>query len=174
VRIAAQINCLHEIFFNAAIESVKQLDLYFDQYKKPLGPLHGVPISLKDTIHVQGVHTSMGYIGWLGTFQGKRDDGREKAYESAIVKDLRALGAILYVKTSVPQGSFSTETKNHIIGHTPNPKNRNLVVGGSSGGEGGLLALRGSVLGLGTDIGGSVRTPAGWNGCFGLRPSTGR
>jgi amidase len=48
------------------------------------------------------------------------------------------------------------------------------VVGGSSGGKGGLLALRGSVLGLGTDIGSSVRTPAGWNGCFGLRPSTGR
>jgi amidase len=114
----------------------------------------------------------MGYIGWLGTFEGNFHTG--KFNESQIVKYLRSLGAVLYVQTSVPQGSFSGETINHIIGNTPNPKNRNLVVDGSSGGEGGLLALGGSVIGLGTDIGGSIRAPAGWNGCFGLRPSTGR
>ncbi|KAL2819569.1 amidase signature domain-containing protein [Aspergillus cavernicola] len=168
------INCLHEIFFQAAIEDAKILDHYYDKNKKPYGSLHGLPISLKDSIHIKGVGASMGYVGWLDTFEGKRNTGREKVHESEIVKHLRALGAILYVKTSVPQGSFSGETVNHIIEHTPNPQNRNLVVGGSSGGEGGLLALRGSPIGLGTDIGGSIRVPAGWNGCYGLRPSTGR
>lgn len=116
----------------------------------------------------------MGYVGWLGTFEGRHDTGKQKIHESEVVKTLRALGAVLYVKTSVPQGSFAGETVNHIINHTPNPKNRNLVVGGSSGGEGGLLALKGSPIGLGTDIGGSIRVPAGWNNCYGLRPSTGR
>lgn len=108
----------------------------------------------------------MGYIGWLGKSRPEK--------ESQIVTDLRSLGAIIYVKTSVPQGSLSAETSNNIIGYTPNPVNRQLTVGGSSGGEGGLLALRGSSVGLGTDIGGSIRIPAGWNGCYGLRPSTGR
>jgi Asp-tRNA(Asn)/Glu-tRNA(Gln) amidotransferase A subunit family amidase len=60
----------------------------------------------------------------LGTLQGKKDDGREKAYE--IVQSARIFGAILYVKTSVPRWSFSTETNNHIIGLTTNPKNRIL------------------------------------------------
>ncbi|KAF9885842.1 Acetamidase [Aspergillus nanangensis] len=160
------INCLHEIFFQAAIENARKLDRYFDQWKKPYGPLHGLPVSLKDSINVQDVNTSMGYIGWL--------NNPPNVSESEIVKELRALGAILYVKTSVPQGSFSGETTNHIIGRTDNPHNRHLVVGGSSGGEGGLLALGGSPVGFGTDIGGSIRVPAGWNGCYGLRPSTGR
>ncbi|KAL4864211.1 hypothetical protein BDV12DRAFT_189085 [Aspergillus spectabilis] len=168
------ISCLHEIFFQAAIEDARILDAYYDKNKKPYGPLHGLPVSLKDSIHVKDVETSMGYVGWLGTFEGKKGTGRERVPESEIVKHLRALGAILYVKTSVPQGSFSGETVNHIIGQTPNPHNRKLVVGGSSGGEGGLIALRGSPIGLGTDIGGSIRVPAGWNDCYGLRPSTGR
>nr|POE49004.1 acetamidase [Quercus suber] len=66
------------------------------------------------------------------------------------------------------------ETVNNIVGYTLNPKNRNLSCGGSSGGEGALIGVRGSPLGLGTDIGGSIRIPAGFNGLYGLRPSTGR
>lgn len=152
--------------FASALQSASELDAYFAEHKKPMGPLHGLPISLKDAIHVKGVDTSLGYVGWLGKSQPEK--------ESQIVTDLRSLGAIIYVKTSVPQGSSSIDTRNNIIGYTPNPLNRHLTVGGSSGGEGGLLALRGSSVGLGTDIGGSIRVPAGWNGCYGLRPSTGR
>ncbi|KAL2865945.1 amidase signature domain-containing protein [Aspergillus lucknowensis] len=172
------INCLHEIFFDAAIDSARSLDEYYGNHRKPRGPLHGLPISLKDTIHVEGVQTSMGIVGWLDTVEGQsrgpHPEHTKRGYSSLIVQNLQGLGAIPYVKTSVPQGSFSGETTNHIIGHTPNPANRNLVVGGSSGGEGGLLALYGSPLGLGTDIGGSIRVPAAFNECFGLKPSTGR
>ncbi|KAL3483066.1 putative general amidase GmdA [Aspergillus germanicus] len=168
------INCLHEIFFDAAIQDAKSLDAYFAKHGKPIGPLHGLPISLKDTTHVSNVDTTMGIVGWLDTFEGKPLPKTTPRLESTIVTHLRTLGAIPYVKTSVPQGSFAGETTNHIIGHTPNPFNPNLVVGGSSGGEGGLLALYGSPIGLGTDIGGSIRLPASFNGCYGLKPSTGR
>ena len=69
---------------------------------------------------------------------------------------------------------MSGETVNNIIGYTWNPKNRNLSSGGSSGGEGALIGLRGSPLGFGTDIGGSIRIPAAFNGLYGIRPSSGR
>lgn len=91
-----------------------------------------------------------------------------------MVKELRSLGAILFCKTSVPPTLMSGETVNNIIGYTWNPKNRNLSAGGSSGGEGALIGLKGSPVGLGTDIGGSVRIPAGFCGLYGLRPSSGR
>jgi amidase len=66
------------------------------------------------------------------------------------------------------------ETVNNIIGYTWNPKNRNLACGGSSGGEGALIGLKGSPVGFGTDIGGSIRIPAAFNGLYGIRPSSGR
>ena len=116
----------------------------------------------------------MGYVGWLGTFEGKKDDSKSKKYESEMVRELRALGAVLYCKSSVPHTLMSGETINNIIGYTWNPKNRNLCSGGSSGGEGALIGLKGSPAGFGTDIGGSVRIPAGFNGLFGIRPSAGR
>ncbi|KAK4691609.1 hypothetical protein P7C71_g5424, partial [Lecanoromycetidae sp. Uapishka_2] len=61
-------NCLHETFFDAAIDDAKRLDKYYAQHGGPIGPLHGLPISLKDQFHVKGVETTMGYIGWIGTF----------------------------------------------------------------------------------------------------------
>lgn len=91
-----------------------------------------------------------------------------------MVKELRALGAILYCKTSVPHTLMAGETVNNIIGYTWNPKNRNLACGGSSGGEGALIGLKGSPVGFGTDIGGSIRIPAAFNGLYGIRPSSGR
>jgi amidase len=103
----------------------------------------------------------MGYVGWLGTFEGIKDDPRKGKFESEMVRELRECGAVLYCKTSVPHTLMSGETVNNIIG-------------GSSGGEGALIGFRGSPVGLGTDIGGSVRIPAGFNGLYGLRPSSGR
>ena len=166
--------CLHEIFFETAIEDAKKLDKYFAEHKAPIGPLHGLPVSLKDQFHVKGVETSMGYTGWISTFEGKKGTKREKVFESEMVKELRGLGAILYCKTSVPHSLMSGETVNNIIGWTMNPKNRHLSCGGSSGGEGALIGLRGSPIGFGTDIGGSIRIPAAFNGIYGLRPSSGR
>lgn len=139
-----------------------------------MGPLHGLPISLKDQFHVKGVETTMGYVGWINTYQGLRDDPRQANGESELVRELRNLGTVLYCKTSVPTTLMAPETVNNIIGYTWNPKNRLLSCGGSSGGEGALIALRGSPGGFGTDIGGSVRIPAGFNFLYGLRPSAGR
>jgi amidase len=165
---------LHEIFFDAAIKDAEKLDDYLEKNGKPVGPLHGLPVSLKDQFHVKGVETTMGYVGWLGTFEGQKGTGKEKVFESLLVRELRELGAVLYVKTSVPQTLVSGETFNNFIGYTNNPKNRLLAAGGSSGGEGALIALKGSPLGFGTDIAGSVRMPASANGIYGLKPSTSR
>lgn len=133
-----------------------------------------MPISLKDQFHVKDVETTMGYVGWIGTFESRKDDPKYKTYESEMVRSLRELGAILYCKTSVPHTLMSGETVNNIIGYTWNPRNRYLCSGGSSGGEGALIGLRGSPVGLGTDIGGSIRIPAAFNGLYGIRPSAGR
>ncbi|KAF1972622.1 amidase [Bimuria novae-zelandiae CBS 107.79] len=168
------LNCLHEVFFDAAIESARALDAYFAEHGRPTGPLHGLPVSLKDQFHVKDVETTMGYVGWIGTFEGKTGTGKEKVHESEMVRELRSLGAVLYCKTSVPHTLMSGETMNNIIGYTFNPKNRNLTAGGSSGGEGALIGIRGSPVGFGTDIGGSIRIPAAFNGLYGIRPSTGR
>ncbi|KAF1911928.1 amidase signature domain-containing protein [Ampelomyces quisqualis] len=168
------LNCLHEIFFDAAIQDAKNLDAYYQVHKRTKGPLHGVPVSLKDQFHVKGVETTMGYVGWIGTFEGQKGTGKEKVFESEMVTILRNAGAVLFCKTSVPHTLMSGETVNNIIGYTLNPKNRRLTAGGSSGGEGALIGIRGSPLGLGSDIGGSIRIPAAFNGLYGLRPSTGR
>jgi amidase len=145
------LGCLHEIFFDAAIKDAEELDKYYAKHKKPIGPLHGLPVSLKDQFHVKGVETHMGYVGWIGTFQGKKGTGKEKQFESEMVRELRQLGAILYVKTSVPHTLMAGETVNNIIGWTKNAKNRNLSSGGSSGGEGSLIGFRGSPVGFGTE-----------------------
>src|SRR6195952_794927 len=141
---------------------------------KPLGLLHGLPVSLKDQFHVRNVETTMGYVGWIGTFQGKKYEPKHQTFESELVRELRQLGAILYVKTAVPHTLMCGETVNNIIGYTENPRNRYLSSGGSSGGEGALIGAHGSVVGFGTDIGGSIRIPAAFNGLYGLRPSAGR
>lgn len=168
-------HCLHETAFPAALEAAAALDLHFSQTKKPLGPLHGLPVSLKDQFHVRGLETSMGYVGWLGTFEGRSPHPNYPiTTESVMVDELRRLGAVVYVKTSVPHTLMCGETVNNIIGYTLSPTNRLLSCGGSSGGEGALIALKGSPCGFGTDIGGSIRIPAAFNGIYGVRPSSGR
>ena len=91
-----------------------------------------------------------------------------------MVRELRNLGAVLYCKTSVPHTLMAGETMNNIIGYVWNPTNRKLAVGGSSGGESALISLKGSPIGFGTDIAGSIRVPAAFNGLYGIRPSHGR
>lgn len=90
------------------------------------------------------------------------------------MRALRRAGAVLFVKTAVPTSMLMGETTSNIGGATRNPRNRLLSAGGASGGEGALLACRGSPAGWGSDIAGSVRIPAAFNGLCGLRPSYGR
>ncbi|KAL5589039.1 hypothetical protein FOBRF1_015567 [Fusarium oxysporum] len=166
-------NCLHEIFFDQALERARYLDDYFAKHGTTLGPLHGLPISLKDQFHVKGVDTTMGYVGWIGGNLGI-DPGKTHTVESQIVTELLSLGAVLYCKTSLPQTLLFGETKNNIIGQTLNPINQNLSCGGSSGGEAALMALGGSLVGVGTDIGGSLRIPAGFCGIYSIKPTSNR
>ena len=95
-------------------------------------------------------------------------------YNATLVDILRKLGAVLYVKTNVPTAMMIAESVNNVFGRTVNPLNRKLTSGGSSGGESALIAFGGSPLGIGTDIGGSLRIPAACTGIFTLRPSFGR
>ncbi|KAF5388559.1 hypothetical protein D9757_004595 [Collybiopsis confluens] len=158
-------NCLTEIFIERALGRAAELDEYLKSTGNVRGPLHGLPVSLKDQINVEGLESCMGYISWIGQF----------AERNAVVADiLEEAGAILFVKTNIPQTLMWPETFNHVFGRTSNPYNRSLTCGGSSGGEGTLVAMRGSPLGVGSDIGGSVRIPAAFCGTYGLRPSYGR
>jgi hypothetical protein len=88
-------NCLTEIFFEEGMQRAEELDKYFAEHGKPFGPLHGVPVSIKDHIKVKGHDTSSGYIDWVW---------KKKADKDAVVVDiLRKAGAIIYVKTANPQ-----------------------------------------------------------------------
>ena len=107
----------------------------------------------------------MGYVAWIGIY----DEGN-----SVLVDLLLKAGAVFYVKTSVPQSLMVCETINNIIGRTVNPRNKNWSCGGSSGGEGAMVGFRGGIIGVGTDIGGSIRIPSAFNFLYGLRPSHGR
>jgi len=160
------VNCLAEIFFIQALERAHYLDDYYKSTGgKTIGPLHGIPISLKDQFNIKGIETAMGYIGYLGHIE---------EYNSIIVDKILSLGAVLYVKTALPQTIMMGITQSQLLGNTLNPLNRELSCGGSSGGEGSLIAMKGSICGLGTDIGGSVRFPSAVNGIYGLKPSDGR
>ncbi|KAI9778891.1 MAG: hypothetical protein M1839_007854 [Geoglossum umbratile] len=109
--IAHQINsCLHEILFDQALERARELDEYFSKHKATKGPLHGLPVSLKDQFHVKGVDTTMGYVGWIGTYEGSKDPSKVHKVESQVVGELLSLGAVIYCKTSLPQTLLAKET----------------------------------------------------------------
>lgn len=91
--------------------------------------------------------------------------------ETVLVSILAKLGAVFYVKTAVPVAMMMMETISNVWGETNGAYHSGTSSGGSSGGEGVLLAMRGSPLGVGTDIGGSIRIPSSFNGLFGLKPT---
>lgn len=151
--------------FEEAIAHAEALDEYQRVNGKTRGPLHGLPISVKEHIRLNGSRTTCGLITWANA--GDSED-------ALIVKIFREQGAIFHVKTTNPQTLMSLETNSNLFGRTLNPHNTDLTSGGSSGGEAALLAMRGSLLGIGTDIGGSIRVPSAACGVYGLKPSIGR
>ncbi|KAL7941727.1 amidase signature domain-containing protein [Trichoderma barbatum] len=154
-------NCLTEWFMDEAIERAKYLDEYLKSTGKTIGPLHGVPISIKEHLPVAGRHSGVG-------FYDTRVKDKEDCHMVAI---LREAGAVFYCKTNQPQGVMHLETDSS-WGRTLNPHNIGLTPGGSTGGEAALLAMRGSVLGIGSDIGGSIRAPSGFCGIYGFKPTS--
>lgn len=152
-----------EVFFDAALRQAKFLDDYQRDNKKVIGPLHGLPISLKDSFFLPGMPSSIGLANLA----------REPAKSiTPLAKIMSDLGAIFYVKTNVPMAMAMCETINRIWGETVNPWG--FSPGGSSGGEGCIVSMKGSPLGIGTDLGGSVRLPSGFCGLYGFKPSAKR
>ncbi|KAA8648439.1 uncharacterized protein ATNIH1004_004324 [Aspergillus tanneri] len=158
-------NCIYELLPDRALARAKELDDFFAQHGKPTGPLHGLPISVKAHIGISGKDNSAGFVGWVG---------RTSPDDANIVKILLEAGAVVYARTTEPQGLMALETCSNITGNTLNPHNTALSSGGSSGGESALQALHGSPLGIGSDIGGSIRSPAANCGLYGLKPTAGR
>jgi amidase len=151
--------------FDSALERAAELDTYIAEHRKPIGPLHGLPISVKEHVYLKGTPATSGFVAWA-------DD--VSLVDALIVKCLRESGAVFHVKTTNPQTLMMIETNSPLYGETTNPHNTSLTPGGSSGGEGALIAMRGSILGIGTDIGGSIRVPAAFSGIYGLKPSVNR
>ncbi|KAI0406649.1 amidase [Xylaria palmicola] len=159
------VNCLSETCFDRAIETARALDERLARGLGPAGPFHGLPISLKDNFNLRGLDSTVGFTALVGD-PATRD--------AELVGLLVSAGAVPYVKTNVPTAMMIAESVNNTFGRTVSPLNRNLTSGGSSGGESALIAFGGSPLGVGTDIGGSLRIPAACTGLFTLRPSFGR
>jgi amidase len=157
-------NCLTEICFLEAIKAASELDEQFKKTGKPIGPLHGVPMTLKECFHVKGFDASDGYISRCFS---------PSAYDSYLTQILRSAGALIIAKTNNPQTMLVAESHNNVFGRALNPVVSHLTCGGSSGGEGSVQAFRGSAMGVGTDVGGSIRIPAAANGVYGFKPSYG-
>lgn len=135
------------------------------------GPLHGLPFSLKECFQLQGTDATAG----LGKFKSQDSVVDHTPTRNApLIDALLDAGAVPLAKTNVPQLMYSFECENPVYGRTSTPSSVHFIPGGSSGGEAALIASGGSVVGIGTDIGGSCRTPAHMSGCCGIKPARNR
>lgn len=129
------------------------------------GPLHGVPMTIKDNLDTAGVISTGGTTG-RAAYVPARD--------ATVVARLRAAGAILLGKTNTPELTLAFETDNLIHGRTSNPYDLRATSGGSSGGAAAIIAAGGAPFDIGSDTGGSIRLPAHFCGIAGIKPTSGR
>jgi len=129
-----------------------------------IGPLHGIPLTTKDTIATRGIRTTSGS-------RLRADDVPQN--DAPVIARLKAAGAIILGKTNVPEMAIPYETNNPVFGRTNNPYDLSRTPGGSSGGEAAAIAARLSPAGIGSDLAGSVRVPAHFCGIAALKPTTG-
>ncbi|KAG7694673.1 hypothetical protein KL951_003850 [Ogataea haglerorum] len=155
-------NCAMELFLDEGLKRAEELDAYYKKTGQTVGPLHGLPVSLKEHYNYKGKVTH-------GACVSKIENVTENW--CLTVEVLLEAGAVFYIRTTEPQTLMHLCSNNNITGLCRNPSNTALTTGGSSSGEGALVAMRGSVFGLGSDIGGSIRCPAAFCGVFGLRPT---
>jgi amidase len=147
-----------------ALQRAKEADAALAK-AKPLGPLHGLPLTVKDAFDTAGVRSTGG------------TKGRENYVPSTnapTVERLLAAGAILIGKTNTPELTLFYDTDNLVFGKTFNPYDLSCSPGGSSGGSAAIVAAGGSPLDLGSDTGGSIRLPVHFCGVSGIKPTTGR
>jgi len=148
--------------FESALAEAKACDAK-QQSGEALPPLHGVPVTIKECFAVKDTPSTIG----LTTRRNKID-----AEDSLLVKRLREAGCVLLGKTNVPQLMIWHEADNPVYGRTNHPYDLERSPGGSSGGEGAIIGAGGSPLGLGSDLGGSIRLPCHWCGVVGIKPTS--
>ncbi|XP_034270894.1 fatty-acid amide hydrolase 1 [Pantherophis guttatus] len=159
LEVTQEVNCVTD-FLHGCEEQLQDL-----KKQKEKGLLYGIPVSIKEHIGYKGHISTCGLVQYLG---------KVEADDSVIVKVLKKQGAIPFVKTNIPQSMINYDCSNLIFGQTRNPLNHKKSPGGSSGGEGALIAGGGSLLGFGTDIAGSIRLPSSFCGLCGLKPTGSR
>lgn len=162
--IATQLlNCCTEILGDEAIARAKELDNILQKTGKTVGPLHGLPMSFKEHIMMKGKSSHVSYVAWIGDIS---------TTHSLIFDVMLEAGVVPICRTPQPQSVMHLETNSNIYGHTVNPYHRKRTPGGSSGGESATIAFRGSPIGVGSDIGGSIRGPAALCGLYGFKPTS--
>ncbi len=159
-----QLNAVVQLTADTALTQARQADVALARGEIK-GPLHGVPITIKDSFDTEGVISTAGTKG-RASYVPQQD--------ATAVARMRAAGAILLGKTNLPELSLAYESNNLIYGRTNNPYDLSRTPGGSSGGESAIIAAGGSPLGLGTDGFGSIRIPSHFCGIAGLKPTSGR
>ncbi|KAL1888401.1 hypothetical protein Sste5346_009609 [Sporothrix stenoceras] len=159
------LNCATDIFFEEALAIAREHDAFRVKKGTTKGPLHGLPISVKDVFDMKGKINTAGLVSRID---------RVATADCQLVAILQDAGAIPFVRTNISQACQLVESINNVYGTVLNPWNRALSAGGSSGGEGALVAFRGSPFGIGTDGGGSLRLPAAWTGVYTIKPTAAR
>ncbi len=157
------INAVVDALPEQAMEAARAADAALRR-TGPLGPLHGVPVTVKINVDYGGRATTNGVVAYKDLIAP--EDG-------SVVRNLKAAGAVIIGRTNTPCYSMRGFTSNDLHGHTKNPHDPALTPGGSSGGAGAATAAGIGAMGHGNDIGGSVRYPAYCNALYGLRPTAG-
>jgi amidase len=158
------LNAVVQLAADSALSQARHADAALAR-GKCTGPLHGVPITVKDNLATADLVSTAGTPA-LRAYRPPRD--------ATVVARLRAAGAIVVGKTNMPELGLAHETDNVLYGRTTNPYDVARTVGGSTGGEAAIIAAGGSLLGLGNDMASSLRLPAHFCGVTALKPTAGR
>lgn len=158
------LNALVIKLYNDALKQADKADEMFRQGKR-MGKLHGLPFTIKECLDFEGTPSTLGVIRRRRDIRSNTDD-----YISALQRE----GGIVLGKTNVAQLLAYFESNNPVYGTTNNPHSRLHTCGGSSGGEGAIIGAGASPVGIGTDIGGSVRIPAAFCGTCSIKPTMSR
>src|SRR5204862_6966017 len=161
-RLNGPINALVVVDRDGAMKAARAADRASAKKGARLGPLHGVPITIKEAFDVAGLHTTSSHPPLKDNIATN---------DATLVARLRAAGAVILGKTNVPELCADFQTDSPLFGTTKNAWDARRTAGGSTGGGAVAVAARLSPLELGSDIGGSVRNPAHYNGIFSLKPT---